>query len=147
MERIVVDINKAYDIYDDTEVSRKVVMRHVVINDEDNFININLRVKHYLIIDNILIHAPKRYADLEPTITAREGQLIYLENNNIHIFKEEDIQLWGNAELGVNSFPIMTYIAQIRKNQVIFDDFVTKVIQTSASDGDYDIHPALKYLL
>lgn len=148
MERIIVDIPNGYDIYDDTEVKRKVVMRQVVINDENNSVNINLLVKHYLLINNETIHVKNRYDDLVPTITATEEQLIYLElDGDIHIFKQIDLNLWEGAELNVNTFPILDFITSIRNQPIIFDDFIRKIIETSAQDGDFNKHPALKYSL
>lgn len=148
MERIIVDISSGYDIYDNTEVKRKVVMRQVVINDEANTVNINLLVKHHLLINGQLIHVKNRYDDLVPTITATEEQSIYLESDgDIHIFKQIDLNLWEGAELNVNTFPILDFITSIRNQPIIFDDFIRKIIETSAQDGDFDIHPALKYSL
>lgn len=147
MERIYADIANAYDYYENTEVLRRAVVRHVVTNDEENFVSINLVIKHYLIIDGETVYVPKRYPDLFPTIKAQEGQFVHLVGNDVHFYLETELEELEGVIMGTNCYPVMEFLDNRRTQNIVYNDFIKKVVETSANDGDFDIHRALKYQL
>lgn len=143
-----IKISSGYDPFDNTEVIRYAEEESTVLNCKEKKNQINICVKHYLIIGGVETYADLRYSDHTTYIQARNDEYINLQTNEYltHEMAYNGSELKPEYEMGVNIMPIYDYFEYLRTQTVIFDEIIEAQILSSDLKGEFNGYNYLNFV-
>ena len=148
-----VKISSGADIYDNTiSIIRYVEEQSTVLNSVGLTAQINLVIKHYLLINGVETYASFRYPDFNTNIIANNQKYIYIDGSGkqhyLHqsdLYASDGITVNSPYVLGTNTWGQYDFFVLLRSQSQVFDNIISGQILGSDSIGQFNDYTYLKF--